>query len=754
MRKIAGPSGLPYTVTTLTSDETVWGNNGPVRLNVSVTASNGSSPTGRVYFLWDNGASTGSVDLVNGSAVYQSQPQGLGTRVVRAHYVSDYTNFQHGGSASPNLSLEIKRGATVTISTSPATIGPNDPVTVTVGVTGDYGAGLNGYVELLDGSIPLGTATLANGTATFQTSFSTNGVHVLTARYPGDSYYAPASRTYNQYVMAPTTVTLTATPSNPVYGQAVTLTATSSPATPTGGAFFYDNGMWIGSASATNGSAAFSTSSLSPGAHSLTVLFTPYEPGWLSGNGATTVTVAKASTSTALTLATPSVTIGAVAAFTALVTPSPASGTVQFLNGATVLGTANLVGGTASFSTSALGVGTHSIQAVYSGDTNYLTSTSAAASQTITKGTSTATLAVTPNPSTYLQPATLSAAVTPASATGTVQFLDGATVLGTVPVVSGAASIVVSNLAGGAHSLKAVYSGDSTYNGAASAAIAHTVNPASSLIAISLGSANPAVYGQVTAINVTVSFTTEPGTVRFFDGATQIASTTVLNGSGSAVVNGLGVGTHSLTAQFIGNSNFAPSTSTAITLVINKAASTLSLTRNPGSSVYGQTVTLTATASPVGATGVVTFRDGATVLGTATLNNGVATLAVSTLSVATHSLSATYAGDANFLAFTTAAQSHVVAKAPTTTTVVSSLNPSRRNQAVTFTATVVAPGATGQVRFFNGSSTLGTVNLLNGVAAYTASSFSQGTKSITARYLGDSNYLTSTSPVLSQVVNK
>src|SRR5208282_2244852 len=93
---------------------------------------------------------------------------------------------------------------------------------------------------------------------------------------------------------------------------------------------------------------------------------------------------------------------------------------------------------------------------------------------------------------------------------------------------------------------------------------------------------------------------------------------------------------------------------------------------------------------------------------------------------------------------------------PTSTSVTSSLNPSAFGQSLTFTATVSSSSGTprGAVTFKNGSVTLLTVTLTDGVASFTTATLDFGTKSITAVYHGSSSFLGSTSPVLSQVVDK
>jgi len=62
--------------------------------------------------------------------------------------------------------------------------------------------------------------------------------------------------------------------------------------------------------------------------------------------------------------------------FTATISPSTATGTVTFYDGATSLGTGSLSSGTATLATSTLTVGSHSITAAYGGDTDDAVSTS------------------------------------------------------------------------------------------------------------------------------------------------------------------------------------------------------------------------------------------------------------------------------------------------------------------------------------------------------------------------------------------
>ena len=94
---------------------------------------------------------------------------------------------------------------------------------------------------------------------------------------------------------------------------------------------------------------------------------------------------------------------------------------------------------------------------------------------------------------------------------------------------------------------------------------------------------------------------------------------------------------------------------------------------------------------------------------------------------------------------------------PTTTTLTSTPNPSNFGQPVTFTATATSEGfkatPTGTVTFFDGSTNLGSSNLnASAQATLNSSTLTVGTHNITATYNGDSNFASSTSSGVSQLV--
>jgi len=91
----------------------------------------------------------------------------------------------------------------------------------------------------------------------------------------------------------------------------------------------------------------------------------------------------------------------------------------------------------------------------------------------------------------------------------------------------------------------------------------------------------------------------------------------------------------------------------AVKTILQAATTVAPTSGSSASALAGQAATVSVTISGNSPTGTVTFREGGTVLGTATLSNGVATLAIPGLSLGTHSITASYSGDANNAASST-----------------------------------------------------------------------------------------------------
>jgi len=448
-------------------------------------------PTGTVTFL-DGATSlgTGTLDS-SGMATLTTASLAVGAHSITTSYGGD-TNFNPSNS-SP-LAQTVNKGATTVTaisSANPSVFG--QPVTFTATVSSAAGIP-TGTVTFLDGATSLGTGALdSSGIATLTTASLAVGAHSITASYGGDANFNPSSssalsQTVNK---GPTTVASISSANPSVFGQGVIFSAAVAPAapgagSPTGTVTFQDGATSLGTSGIINGQALFTTSSLAVGSHSVTAVYN----GDGNFNGASSAPVAqavnKAASSTSVASSANPAAFAQPVTFTATVAAvAPGAGTptgaVDFLDGGTALGTASLTGGQATFTSSSLSIASHSITVVYVGDGNFNGSTSAPLTETVTKTAALVTLSSSPNPSLLNQPVVLTAkvaAVPPAvgTPTGTVAFQDGATALGTATLSSsGVATLTLSTLAVGSHSLTAVYSGDAGFSGATSAALTQTV---------------------------------------------------------------------------------------------------------------------------------------------------------------------------------------------------------------------------------------------------------------------------------------
>jgi hypothetical protein len=229
---------------------------------------------------------------------------------------------------------------------------------------------------------------------------------------------------------------------------------------------------------------------------------------------------------------------------------------------------------------------------------------------------------------------------------------------------------------------------------------------------------------------------TPGGTVTFKDGSIVLGTAPLANGVSTFATHSLSVGAHAIVAAYGGTSGFGSSAGLLIQrVVLATTITTLTSSANPATA--GQTVTFSAGVSAVAPgsgtlTGMVIFKDGATMLGTGTVSSGHATMSISGLSVGAHRITAVYGGDAGFGPSAGTTVQTVISKV----TLTSSANPAVYGQAVTLTAGVSPVPAAGSVTFKDGVSTLGTVAVTGGIARFVTGTLAVGTHRITASFSG------------------
>jgi Bacterial Ig-like domain (group 3) len=329
-----------------------------------------------------------------------------------------------------------------------------------------------------------------------------------------------------------------------------------------------------------------STKGAPPGKYSLYVKY----PGDTNFTGSqttsftVTIEAAQLATSTALAV-TPNPTVkGQPTTVVATVTPTGTAvptGSVTILAGSSNLGAIPLTNGAATLTVPAnIPAGTYQVQALYSGDTYNIASTSNAVELTVDAQTSTTT-AVTVSPATVTAGATvqLAATVTPAISnvvpTGTVTVSANGTAVTTLTLNKGAASETVSTagLTPGTYSIVGKYSGSTLATASTSETDTVTIAPASS---VSLAaSPNPVAQGSITTLSATVKNgsggAVTSGTVAFSYSGNALGSASVMsNGTAQLPIEttSFAKGTYTITATFSGSGSVPAATGT-VSLVVD-----------------------------------------------------------------------------------------------------------------------------------------------------------------------------------------
>jgi len=600
-----------------------------------------------------------------------------------------------GDTVNSPLEIELIGTATslnsttvvLTPSQNPSSYGQKVTFTAAV-TTGDTTNPLSGTVTFYDGANALSSVTVSGGAATYSIFTLAVGVHTITAKYNGDSYHyastVDANSTLVQEVDEATSTGIVSSGSPSVLGASVTFTATVT--APGGGGVPLDGTVTFtdtpaGGAAATLGTpqaigaggiASVATATLTYGPHTITATYSGDAAKYITGSHASLTQDVQTPSTTLLTSdSNPSIfgnpvtftvtvpTIGAVAA----------TGTVSILEaGLTApLGTVTLAGNpaTGEFKTSSLAVRSYTITASYPGDSYYGPSTSNTVTQQVVLAQTITTLSAKPNPGIAGAPVAITAAVTLADGTtpvksGTVTFADtsnGATVtLGSASLTSAGTAAISPLLAPGVHSIVATFAATANAAGSVSAAYSLNVNQAATSTAVT---ATPSTALVDTAVTLTATVTsigggTPTGTVTFSANGAQIGSPAALNAAGVATMtdSALAVASYTITAVYSGDLDDQVSTGSA-QLVVSKipTETSLGLSTTTGSNpqvILVAVVLNNATGSPASLpapTGTITFTSGTTTIGSATLDSsGVATLTPD-LSTGAINIVASYGGD-------------------------------------------------------------------------------------------------------------
>ena len=249
------------------------------------------------------------------------------------------------------------------------------------------------------------------------------------------------------------------------------------------------------------------------------------------------------------------------------------------------------------------------------------------------------------------------------------------------------------------------------------------------------------------------------GTVTFFDGTVMLGTVPLgPAGTASLTTGGLDAGTRTIEARYNGDASFAPGVATTSHVVMTAAQTpsiTITSSRNPSNT--GQSVTLTANVSA--GTGVVEFYDGATMLGTAPISAGRATLTTAALAAGSHAVVVRYPGNGQVPPAYSAVFVQAVGAAgwkDRTSSIAVSTSPSASapGAPVTVSATVsgTSGAPTGTVVFMVNGEVVGTVEVTpvsggSSSATLALPGLGGGRHKVSATYLGNSNYKGSTAQI-------
>jgi hypothetical protein len=651
------------------------------------------------------------------------------TYPVTATYSGD-ANY-NGATANTSFTIDKSSAYSMTASANPSSTNYGNSVSLSVaGLPG----GATGTVSFKSAATSLCSVILpalsCNTSATLGAA-----AYPVTATYSGDANYNGATAgTSFTITKASTAMTASANPSSTTYANSVSVSVAGLPAGATGTITFKSGTTTL--CTATMPALSCNTSAMLDAAtYPVTATYSG-DANYSGTTAATSFAITKSSAYSMTAAANPSSTnYGNSVSLSVSGLPSAATGTVTFESGTTTLCATSLPA--LSCNTSAtLGAASYPVTATYSGDANYNGAT-AGTSFTINKTSTAMTAAANPSSTTYSNSVSLSDSGLPSDATGTVTFVSGTQTLCSVslPALSCNTS---SSLSPAIYPVTATYSGDANYNGS-TASTSFTINKA---LTAMTASANPTstTYGNSVSLSVSGLAPGATGTVTFKSGTTTLCSAS-LPTSSCNTSSSLSPATYPVTATYSGDANYAGATAST-SFAINKSSGySMTASANPSSTSYGNSVSLSVSGLPVGATGTVTFSSGTTTICSASLP----TLSCNTstvLGAATYPVTATYSGDANYIGATASTSFSVNKFAGYSMSASAAPSSTPHGNSVALLASGLPAQATGSVSFTSGTTTLCSASVLSGAASCpTQSTLAAGSYPVTATYSGDANFV-------------
>ena len=530
-------------------------------------------------------------------------------------------------------------------------------------------------------------------------------------------------------------------PASPVYGQAVTLSATVSGAsvTPAGTVVFtVDTSTY--NATLVNGAATTLVTGLTAGSHHVSAAYASTN-GYAAATSSTATLVIGQATPV-VTWATPmAITYGVALSATQLDASASVAGTLVYSPAAGTV----------------VNAGTQTLSVLFTpSDMADYQSVAQTVQLVVSKAATDVALSASPNPAVQGKPdvltATVSGAVRPS---GAVIFLSGTTTLCTSALDNmGVATCSFTPPASGALAIAAQYQGDTNHLGSSTSL---TLNVYDTAISLQLASTQ-LTYPGATNVTVCVSGATKAtpsGTVQIDDGATALTTLT-LGGNGCAywyISPGLNAGTHTITAVYSGDRNNSPGTSNPTVVTVNPVPVKMSVSCWNSSFPYGGNYqcTVNVSSNAGSAQGNITYSyDGGAPVAVP-LSGGNAQFTVTNPAVGNQNVVIGYAQQTNYAGAAPQTENFTVTSAPVNVSLAPSTYYTTVGSSVTFAVSVTSwsagpPNANGAVSFYDGSTLLATVPVDgSGHASYTTSSLPAGKQTITATYAGGVNYASGSS---------